>query len=71
MAKAIPILGLAVGIIMSAREFANGNVVNGLVDLTQGIVSLIPGVGTAASLSIAAGGIVVKQINNHIQNKRD
>jgi len=31
---------------------------------------LIPGVGVAASLGIAAGGIAIKQAAKHINNRR-
>lgn len=40
------------------------------MDLAQGLVTMIPGVGMGAALAVAAGGIAVKQTGKYVKNKR-
>jgi len=49
-----------------------GNVFNGVVDIAQGVVTtVVPGIGVAGSIAIAAGGVAVKHVAFRINNKKD
>lgn len=69
--KAIPFVGLVINTGFAINEFSKGNIVNGLVDLAQGAVSIIPGAGLAVNLSVAAAGVAIKMINDNINKDKD
>jgi len=50
--KFIPLLGPMINFGMSFKAFKDGNIVEGLWELTSGIAGLIPGVGTVISLGM-------------------
>lgn len=56
--KFIPLLGPLINFGMSYKAFKDGNIVEGLWELTSGVAGLIPGVGTA----ISVGMDIVKMI---------
>lgn len=53
--KAIPGVGLALGLGFGAKRLMNGDPVGALGEVASGIVGLLPGLGTAASVAISAG----------------
>ncbi len=50
--KFIPLLGSMINFGMSFKAFKDGNIVEGLWELTSGIAGLIPGIGTVISLGM-------------------
>ena len=50
--KFIPLLGPMINFGMSFKAFKDGNIVEGLWELTSGIAGLIPGIGTVISLGM-------------------
>jgi len=52
--KKIPVLGLLVGAYYGIKRAMNGDVIGGIMELGSGILSLFPGLGTAASLAMDA-----------------
>ena len=50
--KFIPLLGPLINFGMSYKAFKEGNIVEGLWELTSGIAGLIPGIGTAVSVGM-------------------
>ena len=55
VAKKIPVLGFFVGLGLGAIRAYDGEYEKGLLEVTSGTCSMIPGFGTAASLTIDAG----------------
>lgn len=53
--KKIPILGALVGIGLAYKRFKDGDIFGAGAELLSGIVSIFPGIGTAASVAIDAG----------------
>jgi hypothetical protein len=50
-----PFLGLAINGTMGIVDLCNGNIKYGLLNIGQGLVSTIPGVGTGLSLAMSVG----------------
>lgn len=48
----VPFVGLAIGTVSGVYDLVNGNIAFGLLNIGQGIVSTIPGVGTALSIGM-------------------
>lgn len=61
--KKIPVVGALAGIGFGLARAAQGDYLGALGEVTSGLVSLIPGIGTAASVAIDAG-LAVRDINN-------
>jgi len=55
VAKAIPFVGLIVSVPFAAYNLCKGKPIAALGDLLSGAVSLIPGLGTGASVAISVG----------------
>ena len=53
--KKIPILGALVGLGLAYKRFKDGDLLGAGAELLSGIVSIFPGIGTAASVAIDAG----------------
>jgi hypothetical protein len=60
--KKIPGIGLIAGLAFAASKFAEGDFAGAGLEIASGAASLIPGVGTAASLAIDAG-IMARDVN--------
>jgi GTP-binding protein EngB required for normal cell division len=50
----LPIIGMFVGLVLGIRRFIAGEYIKGLAELTSGVTSFIPGVGTGVSIGIDA-----------------
>jgi hypothetical protein len=53
--KKIPILGALIGMGLAYKRFKDGDYIGAGAELLSGIVSIFPGIGTAASVAIDAG----------------
>ena len=53
--KKVPILGLLAGIGFAAHRIMKGDIIGAGLEVASGAVSLVPGLGTAASIAIDAG----------------
>jgi len=53
--KKIPVIGAVAGGIFAAARLAKGDAVGALAELASGAASIVPGIGTAASVAIDAG----------------
>ena len=53
--KKIPLFGLGAGLIFGAERFLNGDILGGFGEILSGAASIIPGIGTAASVAIDVG----------------
>lgn len=53
--KKIPVIGLIVGIGLGIKRMLEGDIWGGLAEIGSGALSLIPGLGTAASVAVDAG----------------
>ncbi len=51
----MPFIGLGVGIVSGIYDFCQGNYGYGLLNIAQGAVSTIPGVGTGLSIAMGVG----------------
>jgi hypothetical protein len=58
----VPFVGAGVSVVCAIREFKNGNIKNGFVDLALGGVGLIPGLNTVACVGAAVVGTLIKAI---------
>jgi len=60
LGKALPGVGLA----LAANDLAQGNYVSGAINGIIGAASLVPGVGTGASVALAATGALTELVNS-------
>lgn len=54
LGKKIPFLGLGLGLGFAADRFSEGDILGGLGEILSGALSIIPGLGTAASFGVDA-----------------
>ena len=57
----VPIIGGLVSAACGIREIAKGNIKNGLIDIGQGVIGVIPGVGPSICIGAAVVGFVAKK----------
>ena len=61
--KAIPGIGIIAGAAYGMERFMKGDILGGIGEITSGIVSVVPKVGTALSIAIDAG-LAARDINS-------
>jgi hypothetical protein len=73
LAKKIPFVGLGAGAVFAVNRFSNGDIIGGLGEITSGLLSIIPVIGTAASIAVD-GALLVRDMNNvqgHVRTMSD